>query len=249
MPDLLEGRVTLAGFLEKLRDFWWHRVRVDGQPRGLYNLLTRKQFDAAVERFEADYPSDPVPACRQLFVDLLWPLATEQGKPGLVEMSSHNVREAQTLRRLFPEARFVHAVRDGRDAASSVTTKTWGPDGILKGIDWWADRLRAIEAGVRGTEDGADVRARAGRALRGGPRRPRLGRPRGAPTAACSTSSGSRTTPAMREFFEHQMSPDAAHRGALARRGWGRSSAGGCSESTSARWRRSSARETTSPAP
>jgi len=155
VPDLLGGRVTLEGFLEKLRDFWWHRVRVDGQPRGLYNLLTRKQFDAAVEYFEVDYPSDPVPACRQLFVDLLWPLAAEEGKPGLVEMSSHNVREAQTLRRLFAEARFVHVVRDGRDAASSVTTKTWGPDSILKGIDWWADRLRAIEAGVRGEEDGA----------------------------------------------------------------------------------------------
>jgi hypothetical protein len=155
LPDLLGGRVTLAGFLEKLRDFWWHRLRVDGQPRGLYNLLTRKQFDAAVEHFEVDYPSDPVPACRQLFVDLLWPLAAEESKPGLVEMSSHNVREAQTLRRLFAEARFVHAVRDGRDAASSVTTKTWGPDSILKGIDWWADRLRAIEAGVRSEEDGA----------------------------------------------------------------------------------------------
>jgi len=156
VPDLLGGRVTLAGFLEKLRDFWWHRIRVDGQPRGLYNLLTRKQFDAAVEYFAVDYQSDPVRACRQLFVDLLWPLAAEEGKPGLVEMSSHNLREAQTLRRLFAEARFVHAVRDGRDAASSVTTKTWGPDSILKGIDWWADRLRAIEAGVRGTDDGVD---------------------------------------------------------------------------------------------
>jgi hypothetical protein len=147
--------VTLAGFLEKLRDFWWHRVRVDGQPRGLYNLLTRKQFDAVVERFAVAYPSDPVLACRELFVDLLASLAAEEGKPGLVEMSSNNVREAQTLRRLFAEARFVHAVRDGRDAAFSVTTKTWGPDSILKGIDWWADRLRAIEAGVRGTDDGA----------------------------------------------------------------------------------------------
>jgi sulfotransferase family protein len=155
MPDLLGGRVTLGRFLEKLRTFWWHRVRVDGQPRGLYNLLTRSQFEAAVESFEAAYPSDPLPACRELFVDLLWPLAAEEGKPGLVEMSSHNVREAQTLRRLFAEARFVHTVRDGRVAASSVTTKTWGPDSIVKGIDWWADRLRAIEAGVRGTDDGA----------------------------------------------------------------------------------------------
>jgi hypothetical protein len=208
MPDLLGGRVTLAGFLSKLRDFWWHRVRVDGQPRGLYSLLTRKQFDAAVEHFAVDYPSQPVPACRQLFVDLLWSLAAQQGKPGLVEMSSHNVREAQTLRRLFAEARFVHAVRDGRDAASSVATKTWGPDSILKGIDWWADRLRAIEAGVRGTDDGATL----GPAelcvvvlddLVWGDREGHYGRLLG--------FLGVDDDVAMGEFFEDRMHPAAAH--------------------------------------
>jgi Sulfotransferase family len=155
LPDLLGGRVTLAGFTEKLRGFWWHRVRVDEEPRGLYNLLTRRQLEGAVERFEAGYHADPIEACRLLFGDLLFPLADEEGKPGLVEMSSHNIREAQTLRRLFPQARFIHAVRDGRDAASSVTTKTWGPERVAAGIDWWADRLRAIEEGIRGEEDGA----------------------------------------------------------------------------------------------
>ena len=71
-------------------------------------------------------------------------------------MSSHNVREAQILIRLFPEAKVIHAVRDGRDAASSVTQKTWGPDDVIKGIAWWADRLRWIDRGVAGNEDGAE---------------------------------------------------------------------------------------------
>jgi hypothetical protein len=155
LPDLLGGRVTLAGFVEKLRDFWWHRVRIDDQPRGLYNLLTRSRFDSAVERFESGYHADPIDACRRLFGDLLFGLAEEEGKPGLVEMSSHNIKEAQTLRRLFAGSRFIHTVRDGRDAASSVTTKTWGPERVAAGIDWWADRLRAIDEGVRGEEDGA----------------------------------------------------------------------------------------------
>jgi hypothetical protein len=210
LPDLLGGRVTLADFLSKLRDFWWHRVRVDGQPRGLYNLLTRKQFDAAVERFEVAYPADPVPACRRLFVDLLWSLAEEEGKPGLVEMSSHNVREAQTLRRLFGEARFLHTVRDGRDAASSVTTKTWGPDTILKGIDWWADRLRAIEAGVRGTEDGAAYALSSAELcvvvlddLVWGDREGDYGR--------LLDFLGVDDDVAMREFFEDEMNPATAH--------------------------------------
>ena len=225
-------------------DFWWHRVRVDGQPRGLYNLLTRGQFDAALERFEPAYPPDPVGACRRLFVELLWPLATEQGKPGLVEMSSHNVREAQTLRRLFPEARFVHAVRDGRDAASSVVTKTWGPDSIVKGIDWWADRLRAIEAGVRGEEDGAAY-ALGPEQLFVVPSTTSSGAIARRPTAGCSSSSAVDDDAAMREFFDAGMSPAAAHvsrwREGLAA---GRPAAG-CSDATSTPWRRSSARATT----
>ncbi len=156
MPDLLGGRVSLGGYLTKLREFWWHRVRVDDQPRGLYNLMTRAQFDAAVAAFESAYRNDPVGACRRLFWDLLGPWADGAGKPRLVEMSSHNIKEAQTLRRLFGEARFVHAVRDGRDAASSVTTKTWGPDDVIAAIGWWADRLRAIDAGVSASEDGTE---------------------------------------------------------------------------------------------
>jgi hypothetical protein len=156
LPDLLEGRITLRSFLAKLRGFWWHRVRVDGQPRGLYNLMRRSEFDAVLGRFETAYGDDPVFASRGLFLDLLAPVAERAGKPGLVEMSSHNVRASQTLLRLFPEARFIHALRDGRDSAASVSGKTWGPRRVGAAIGWWAERLRAIESGMRGSEDGAD---------------------------------------------------------------------------------------------
>jgi hypothetical protein len=117
--------------------------------------MLKRDFDAAVERFESSYREDPMASCRRLYEDLLWRLADEEGKPALVEMSSHNVKEAQTLRRLFPGAKLIHTVRDGRDAASSVATKTWGPDDTVRGIDWWADRLRSIDRGIAGEEDGA----------------------------------------------------------------------------------------------
>jgi Sulfotransferase family len=212
MPDLLEGRVSLGGFMEKLRGFWWHRVRVDDQPRGLYNLMTRASFDDAAARFEASYHDEPVAGCRELFRELLWRVADEQGKPGLVEMSSHNVKEAQTLRRMFPDARFVHTVRDGRDSASSVTTKTWGPDRIVPAIDWWADRLRAIDAGVRGDADGAHWSLGPERLhtvvlddLAGGDREPAFG--------ALLGFCGIAEAPAIRDLFEGEMSPAAANRG------------------------------------
>ena len=211
LPDLLEGRVSFGGFLEKLRGFWWHRVRVDDQPRGLYSLMYRSAFDAAVERFEASYHDDPIGASRTLFFDLLWPLADEEGKPGLVEMSSHNVREAQILRRLFPEAKVIHTVRDGRDAASSVTSKTWGPDDVIDGIGWWAERLRWIDRGISGVEDGAEYSLPADRFhlvvlddLVTGRREERLGE-------LCDFL-GIEPDDGMRAFFAEQMSAAGMHR-------------------------------------
>jgi hypothetical protein len=212
IPDLLEGRVSFGGFVDKLRTFWWHRIRVDDQPRGLYSLMLRKRFDEALERFEGSYHRDPIAASRTLYFDLLWPLAEEEGKPGLVEMSSHNVKEAQMLRRLFPEAKIIHTVRDGRDAASSVTTKTWGPDDVIHGIGWWADRLRLIDRGVSGSEDGAEYGLPEDRFhlvvlddLVAGRREEIL--------AGLCEFLGIEPDPGMRSFFEGEMSASSMHRG------------------------------------
>lgn len=212
MPDLLEGRITLSGYLEKLRGFWWHRVRVDGQPRGLYNLLSRAQFERALERFEAAHADDPIDACRGLYLDLLWPVAERSGRPGLVEMSSHNVRESQTLLRLFPEARIIHALRDGRDSASSVTGKTWGPGSLGAAIGWWAERLRAIDRGVRGEEDGARFSIPEDR-FRVVLLDDLVGAERESTYAGLLELCGISDDPAMRELFERSMTPQAAHVG------------------------------------
>ncbi|MGH2951706.1 MAG: sulfotransferase, partial [Solirubrobacterales bacterium] len=58
---------------------------------------------------------------------------------------------AATLVRLFPEARFIHVVRDGRDASASRVAQTRGlvrPRTRAQGIAWWEERMRAIEAGA-----------------------------------------------------------------------------------------------------
>ena len=127
-------------------------------------------------------------------------------------MSSHNVREAQILRRLFPEAKVIHTVRDGRDAASSVTTKTWGPDDVIKGIGWWADRLRWIDRGVAGREDGAEYSLPADGFhlivlddLVAGRREERL--------AEVCAFLGIEPDVGMRSFFNDEMSAPGMHRG------------------------------------
>ena len=107
-------------------------------------------------------------------------------------MSCFTIAGAPELARIFPEARFVHAVRDGRDSGASkveLREKAHHPTDAASGIDFWADRLRQAEEGVRGLDAG---RTRA--PPRGRPRRARLGGPRANLRVACWTSWESRTS-------------------------------------------------------
>lgn len=150
-PALLEGRTTKADFLDRLNGFWW-QGRQRGRKRGLFRVLPRERFDLAVAAFEERFDDEPEEACRQLFLDLLWPQAIEEGSSGLVEQSCDTIAEAATLLRLFPEARFIHVVRDGRDSSASRVSQTIAfqkPRTRMQGLEWWERRIRAIDAGRR----------------------------------------------------------------------------------------------------
>ena len=40
---------------------------------------------------------------------------------------------------LFPDAQFIHIIRDGRDVARSVIKLPWGPNDIIEAASWWND--------------------------------------------------------------------------------------------------------------
>lgn len=153
-PGLLAGEVTPEQFVRRLRGFWWRGFQTN-RMRGMHKFVARERFDAAVARFEAEHGDDLDAACRNLFYDLLWFRAREGEKAaegeGLIEQSTDNVAAGATLSRLFPEARFIHVVRDGRDASASRVSQTRGlvrPRTRGQGIEWWEERIRAIEAGA-----------------------------------------------------------------------------------------------------
>jgi hypothetical protein len=66
------------------------------------------------------------------------------GKPSSsiwVDHTPSNLKYAATLASLFPQARFIHIVRDGRAVASSVMRLDWGPNTIIKAAHWWIENV------------------------------------------------------------------------------------------------------------
>lgn len=47
------------------------------------------------------------------------------------------------LARLFPDAQFLHIVRDGREVAASLVEQRWGPRSTVDGAFWWRNKVRA----------------------------------------------------------------------------------------------------------
>jgi hypothetical protein len=80
----------------------------------------------------ADYPD----AVRALFAS--W--AEREGKPRYGDKTPRNLLWIDRLAELFPEARFVHLIRDGRDVAASYAAEF--PLPVPRAIQRWARRLR-----------------------------------------------------------------------------------------------------------
>jgi Sulfotransferase family len=209
-PGLLAGEVTKRAFIRRMRGFWWKGFQTD-RLRGLYRVVPRARFDAALTAFDRDFDADPQGACRQLFLDLLWPV-TAEGRSGtasgIVEQSCDVIAQAPTLVRLFPEARFVHVARDGRDAsASRVSQRRWlvYPRTREQGLEWWERRIRAIDAGAKTIPAGGLLELGLDDFLTRGARKESIE----ALAAFAGVGPGMR----MRRFMRRRMNPGRANRG------------------------------------
>jgi hypothetical protein len=124
-------------------------------------------------------------------------------------MSCFTIAAADGLAQIFPEARFVHSVRDGRDSGSSKVSlrqKPHHPTDAISGIEFWADRLRQAEEGVRGLSPADRERLHVISLDE------LVWSDREAAYAELCEFLGVADEPAMREFFEQEMNADAAHR-------------------------------------
>jgi len=106
-----------------------------------YLLFERGEAMAATEAMLARAEVDPFGALRELATELFASHTLRDGKPRWVNKTPGYVSALPGLKRSFPDLRFVHCVRDGRDVATSVLTRPWGPNTLEEAPGWWAGQV------------------------------------------------------------------------------------------------------------
>ncbi|MGH2727705.1 MAG: sulfotransferase family protein [Actinomycetota bacterium] len=118
-----------AAFLKPLRD---HRsfFRLD------------MTADEVAEALSTAPPASVADAIRAIYGRY----AARRGKARYGDKTPGQVVHIDMLARLFPEARFVHVIRDGRDSTLSYLDASFGPTSVAEGAVYWK---RFVAAGRR----------------------------------------------------------------------------------------------------
>ena len=137
--DLVRGHSTpaiVAGLLQGLG----YRREVAGRVEGLHRSIPEPQHRLLVARFLELASERPKPAVRRYLAAILQRLA--EPKQAAVEHSPENARSFDVLAALFPTAKLVLALRDGRDVAASVVPRAYGPRDLLGALRWWGVQVQ-----------------------------------------------------------------------------------------------------------
>lgn len=121
-PDAVEPRAVLASIVAHER----------------YRVLWKLPLDPA----EVD-PAEVGSTFADVLAWLVRAYARRLGKPDApvwVDQTPSNFKRGLTMLRMFPDARFVHIVRDGRGVAASVLPLDWGPNDIIRAAEFWLAR-------------------------------------------------------------------------------------------------------------
>ncbi|MDW3218209.1 MAG: sulfotransferase [Acidimicrobiales bacterium] len=98
--------------------------------------------EMVADAVRAAEPADLGAACRAVY-DVF---AREQGATRPFDKTPMYALCVPELHQLFPDARFVHLVRDGRDVAASYAETDFGPRGLAAAASYWRRVIRAVDA-------------------------------------------------------------------------------------------------------
>jgi Sulfotransferase family len=147
IPAFVNGIVDRDELIETIRTHWWRRP-LPWRPeldRGLYKLVGRQELDSVLEQFRELADDDRLESGRWLARSLFAAITAGSGAPGFSEHTPENLNVAPDVLAIFPEAKIVHVVRDGRDRACSVVKLPFGADTYAEAMRRWALVLKRGE--------------------------------------------------------------------------------------------------------
>lgn len=117
-----------------------------GDERHLRRLVDDVLDEEVLELWDHEYDADRLlaalrsPTLRGVVEAMYEEYAAAHGKSRWGDKSDY-LDELPYLYQLFPDARFVHMIRDGRDVARSVLGMSWGPTDLIGAANWWSDHV------------------------------------------------------------------------------------------------------------
>jgi len=130
-----------AEFLDRIWNDWWD---IDAPPphgRGLHSGISKQRLQELLDRLIKDLRINRVWAARRFMRDFISSQEGHGNQKYWVETTPLNVAQARRIKKLFPNALFINMVRDPRDVIASLLTKNWGPTTPLEGLEWIEKRL------------------------------------------------------------------------------------------------------------
>jgi hypothetical protein len=142
------GKSKLSIFESRMKDLWWERLGKKGKPRGLVQGISRDQLTAALDDFSSAYKKAPRDASRELYFALGAAQLKGKSVRYFADSTPINILSAHHLYEIFPEAKFINMIRDGRDTAFSVSKEQWGPSDPVAALIWWKERILAGQSAL-----------------------------------------------------------------------------------------------------
>lgn len=154
-PSRLQDRVVFAFGVPRSGTYWLQRI-LTAHPEVAAVPNETHLFSKAVAPFLSEFhhgasasPSittiyadreTMIRHLRELCDDVLGVHLTDGAKL-LCERSPWHVRHVGLMAELYPDARFVHIVRDPRDVARSMVSHEWGPDTLAEAAGQWRESI------------------------------------------------------------------------------------------------------------
>jgi hypothetical protein len=105
----------------------------------ILNEPTVKQWDIVPSIDDIDL--DECTTLSKTITSIYEAYARARGKDIWGDKTPSYINRLDVLYRLFPDARFIHIIRDGRDVALSIMKQWWGPNDFANALRYWESRV------------------------------------------------------------------------------------------------------------